>query len=117
LGAVTVRAVWDTGASLTVVDLGLVHRHPDHFQEDGTSVGYDATGTPQATPMFRMAATVISHTPFPPLRVAGVDLSQVNATIEVPMDLILGYNTLSKANWLFDFPRRQWAITKQLGAQ
>ena len=32
------------------------------------------------------------------------------------MDLILGYNTLSQANWLFDFPRRQWAITQRLEA-
>jgi hypothetical protein len=31
------------------------------------------------------------------------------------MDLILGYNTLRQANWLFDFPRRRWAISKRLG--
>jgi len=30
-------------------------------------------------------------------------------------DLILGYSTLSKANWLFDFPRKKWAISKLLG--
>jgi len=54
---------------------------------------------------------------FPPHRVAGVDLSHVNSTIEVRMDMILGYGTLRKANWLFDFPRKRWAITKRLGAR
>jgi hypothetical protein len=39
----------------------------------------------------------------------------VNATIEVPMDLILGYSTLNKAHWLFDFPGQRWAVLKRLG--
>jgi hypothetical protein len=38
----------------------------------------------------------------------------MNASIEIPMDLILGYSTLRKANWVFDFPRKQWAISKSL---
>jgi hypothetical protein len=67
------------------------------------------------TPMFIMAETTIGGHTFPPRRVAGVDLSQVNATIEVPMDLILGYSTMRKANWLFDFPQRKWAISRWLG--
>jgi hypothetical protein len=46
--------------------------------------------------------------------VAGVDLSRVNATIAVPMDLVLGYTTLRHANWWFDFPRRRWAVTRLL---
>ena len=114
-GAATAHAVWDTGASLTVVDLAFIRRHPEAFQESGTSTGTDATGTSVETPMFDMAATVIGGATFPPVRVAGVELSPVNATIQTPMDLILGYNILSRAHWLFDFPRRQWAITKPPG--
>jgi hypothetical protein len=38
----------------------------------------------------------------------------VNATIETPMDVIIGYNLMRAANWLMDFPRRRWAITKRL---
>ncbi len=68
-------------------------------------------------PMFIMSAAVIGDTLFPPHKVAGVDLSRVNSTIERPMDLILGYSTLSKANWLFDFPGKRWAISKRLGVQ
>jgi hypothetical protein len=68
------------------------------------------------TPMFIMSASIIGNHNFPPHKVAGVDLSQVNSTIDIPMDLILGYSTLSQANWLFDFPGKKWAITKLLNA-
>ena len=47
-------------------------------------------------------------------RVAVVDLSQANATLDQPMDLILGYTTLRQANWRFDFPAKRWAITRRL---
>lgn len=114
-GAVTASAVWDTGAGITVVDMGLVARHPAFFQPAGQSQGMDATGATVATPMFTMLGAKVGDLELPPLRVAGVDLSGVNATIETPMDLILGYNMLCRANWLMDFPRRRWAMTKRLG--
>jgi Aspartyl protease len=34
-----------------------------------------------------------------------------HATVEHPMDLILGYPTLRQADWLFDFPAKRWALT------
>lgn len=115
LGALKAKAVWDTGAGITVVDMGFIGRHPALFQEAGHSTGTDSTGTAVQTPMFIMAATIIGDHEIPPDKVAGVDLSPINATIEAPMDLILGYNTLSKANWWMDFPRKRWAISKLLG--
>ena len=104
-------AVWDTGASLTVVDLNFIQQHPGYFAPAGHSVGTDATGSQVETPMFVMASARIGGHVFPSHRVAAVDLSPVNTRIERPMDLILGYMTLRKANWLFDFPRKRWTIT------
>ncbi len=115
LGAGTVKAVWDTGASMTVVDMHVIQQYPACFQEVGKSTGTDATGAQVETPMFSLAQTIIGGHAFPPHKVAGVDLSYVNATLAVPMDLILGYTTLSQANWLFDFPQQRWAISKWLG--
>jgi hypothetical protein len=109
------QAVWDTGASLTIVDTNFVNKHPELFQPVGQSTGTDSTGAQMETPMFLMAATMIGGCEFPPHRAAGVDLSAVNATLEISMDMILGYSTLRQANWLFDFPRRQWAISQRLG--
>lgn len=114
MGTAHAQAVWDTGASLTVVNMDFIHAHPEHFEPAGHSFGTDSTGATLETPMYVMAETTIGARTFPQVRVAGVDLSQVNAHIEIPMDMILGYNILSRACWLFDFPRRQWAITEQL---
>jgi hypothetical protein len=109
------NAVWDTGASLTVVDINFINKHPAFFEEVGQSAGTDSTGTTVQTPMFIMSQAIIGKHEFPAHRVAGVDLSQVNASIEIPMDLIVGYSTYRKADWLFDFPHKRWAITKWLG--
>jgi gag-polyprotein putative aspartyl protease len=115
-GTLKAKAVWDTGAGITIVDMNFIKTHPAFFQEAGQSTGTDSTGSKMETPMFIMAATIIGNIVFPPQKVAGVDLSHVNSTIEVPMELILGYSTLRKANWLFDFPRKKWAISKRLAA-
>jgi hypothetical protein len=114
-GGVQASTVWDTGASLSVVDTGFVARQPAFFEAAGVSMGTDAAGAQVETPMFVMSGAVVGGKAFPAHRVAAVDLSHLNAVVEVPMDLILGYSTLSKANWIFDFPHRQWALSKWPG--
>ncbi|SMB97655.1 retropepsin-like aspartic protease [Deinococcus hopiensis] len=114
-GALEAQAVWDTGAGITVVDLDFVREYPELFQEAGSSTGTDATGMSMSTPMFLMTAMVIGNIAFPPQRVAGVELSGVNARLERPMNLILGYNTLSRADWMFDFPQRRWGASPVAG--
>lgn len=114
-GGLKAKAVWDTGSSITVVDSNFVARHPELFQDAGHSTGTDSTGTEMQTPMYMMAASVIGGHQFAPQKVAAVDLAPVNATIEIPMDVIVGYNILSKAHWWMDFARRRWAISKMLG--
>lgn len=106
----TVKAVWDTGAGITVVDINFINQFPSFFQEMDKSIGTDASGIKMETPMYTMKSIKIGNHMFPSLKVAGVDLSIINSTIDVPMNLILGYNMLNKANWIFDFPRRKWAI-------
>ena len=113
-GNVQAQTVWDTGAGFTVVDNAFIEQHPDLFQEVGSSMGTDAGGATMETPMYIMASANIGGQPFAPHKVAGVDLSHVNATTEKPMTMILGYSTLRQANWLFDFPRKRWAISKFL---
>jgi hypothetical protein len=114
LGDVIASAVWDTGSGMTVVDTNFVERTPGFFPAAGQSTGTDSTGAQQETPMYIMAAATIGGYTFPTQRVAAVDLSRLNATLERPMDLIVGYNLYSKAHWLFDFPLRRWRITQML---
>ena len=116
-GPATAHAVWDTGAES---DRG---RHGIHPAASRLLPGDPAPRpgrTPPERPWKHRCSTwwraVIGDTPFSAQRVAGVDLSRINTTIEHRMDLILGYNHLRQANWLFDFPRKQWGIKKRLEA-
>jgi predicted aspartyl protease len=104
------QACWDTGAGITVVnrDFWLAHRRL--FEEIGTSAGTDATGATVETPVVLVAEAVIGGRSFGRHKAAVVDLSQVNRTLELPMDLILGYPALRQADWLFDFPARRWTV-------
>jgi len=111
-GDVIGRAVWDSGAGMTIVDLDFARRHPAYFREVGRSCGTDATGASVETPVFTLTGADIGGRPFKPHLVAGVNLSRINDTVDMPMDLILGYSTLTQANWWFDFPGRRWKITK-----
>ena len=110
-GTFKARAVWDTGAGITIADINFIQKYPAFFQEVGQSQGTDSTGASMEAPLFMMVSTTIGSHEFAPHKVASVDLSQVNSTTEVPMDLILGYTTLRQANWLFDFPRKRWATS------
>jgi predicted aspartyl protease len=112
-GSRTAMSVWDTGASMTVVDEAFIRRVPEFFDEAGTSMGTDSTGAELETKTYVMTGATIGGHEFPPHRVAAVDLSHVNSTIEIPMDMVLGYSTLRPANWLFDFPGRRWALVTQ----
>lgn len=114
LGGVQVAAVWDTGAGMTVVDSSFIDAHADAFEPAGDSQGTDSTGATMDTPMFIMAPARIGTHVFAAHKVASVDLSHVNSTTETPMTMILGYSTLSQAHWIFDFPRKRWAISRFL---
>ena len=112
-GAAQAKAVWDTGASLTIADIRFIESHPAYFQEVGRAMGTDSTGSQMDTPMFIMTDAVIGGSAFPPHKAAGVDLSHVNSTTDIPMDLILGYSTLRQAEWVFDFPGKRWAVKQR----
>ncbi|MCB9419071.1 MAG: aspartyl protease family protein [Ardenticatenaceae bacterium] len=110
----TTPTVWDTGASLTCVDAGFVARRPNAFEPAGQSGGTDASGNSAETPLYWMRGLACGGHVFPQHKVVGIDLSFVNSRIEHPMTMILGYSTLHRVNWVFDFPERKWGILPQI---
>jgi hypothetical protein len=110
----TAPAVWDTGASLTCVDVGFIANHPDAFEPAGQSGGTDASGSSIETPLYWMRGFACGGHAFSIHKVVGIDLSFVNSRIEHPMTMILGYSTLYQADWVFDFPGRKWGILEIL---
>jgi hypothetical protein len=108
---VSAFANWDSGAGITIVHEGFWLAHRELFREIGTTEGTDASGAQLRTPLIQVSGAVIGERSFAPHKAAVVDLSAANATLERPMDLVLGYPTWSQADWLFDFPAKTWALT------
>ncbi|HEY2174976.1 MAG TPA: retropepsin-like aspartic protease [Mycobacteriales bacterium] len=108
---VTASAVFDTGASVTVVDTAFVDTHPTLFAKAGSSSGVDSSGTVVETPMMTMNGPQILGRQFAPSVVAIADLTAANRTIQRKMDLILGWPILHQANWVIDHPNRLAGLT------
>jgi len=107
---VAVRAAWDTGAGMTVVDLGFANNHPELFRQAGHTEGTDSGGISAEIPVFFMAPITIGGVEFPEQRVVGIDLAPMRAKTNIQLELIIGYSTMRRANWAIQFPHRRWAI-------
>jgi hypothetical protein len=110
-----ISVVWDSGASITVVDQQLIKDHPTSFTHIGESSGTDANGNSMLTPLYNMTGMIIDGYLFPAHHVAAVAFSQMNTTVERKMDMILGYSSFRFADWWIDFPAKKWKITKFRG--
>lgn len=104
-------AVFDTGASVTVVDTAFAQAHPELFIPTGASRGTDSSGATFETPMVRMAGPRLLGRDFAATRAALVDLEPVNRTIQRRMDLIIGWPILRQANWMIDHAGGLAALT------
>ncbi|MCW2766086.1 MAG: hypothetical protein JWO11_2045 [Nocardioides sp.] len=102
-------AVFDTGASVTVVNERFAALHHELFTPEGTQTGADVTGHSVQTQMAIMRAPCILGEQLTEALVAIVDLSAANRTLDRPMDLILGWTLLKQADWYIDHPGRRAA--------
>ncbi|MGG4466478.1 pepsin/retropepsin-like aspartic protease family protein [Paenibacillus alvei] len=111
LNGMKVHALWDTGANINVVDSSLINSYPEMFQEiDGKALASGLSETNTEIPIYYMEAIEIGGHVFQKQLVAATDLSHFIEHMEQPIQLIIGYNTISNANWIFDFPNSKWAI-------
>lgn len=109
------NSLWDTGTSMSVVSESIFIKYPNKFRKiDVQSIASDMYGVKKEIPLYYMESIEIGGQLFPEQMVAVMDLSHFNEYMEQPIDLILGYNTICKANWIFDFPNNKWAILKML---
>lgn len=107
------RACLDTGAGVTVVDRSFADAHPDVFTLDEAAAdGTDAAGNPVAAVAGTMAGVRIGGTAFDPTPVVAVDLSELNATLDWPLTVILGLPLVATADWWLDFGGNAWSVTR-----
>jgi hypothetical protein len=104
---VSALSCWDTGASMTVVDASFYASHEELFTPIGTSIGTDAVGQSQGTPIYLMAACTVGEITLAPQRVATAPLPQD----PMPMDILLGYPAISQYTWTMDYPLNRWSAS------
>ena len=114
-GGATASALFDTGASVTVVDARFAGLHQELFIPQGTSTGVDVTGESVEVRMATMRAPSILGEQLAEALVAIVDLSAANRTLDRPMDLVLGWTLLEQADWYIDSPGRRAACLPHTG--
>jgi hypothetical protein len=101
------RALWDTGAGITVVSSALHDAQPGLFTPMRTATGTDATGLQRVTDVHWMAGYRIGDVDFTGHPVAVVDLPQEAGSF----DLVLGQPTLRQAVWTIDLPAGRWSVS------
>lgn len=101
---ITIKAVWDTGAGITLIDHAWAEAHPEIVAiADESGTGTDVHGASNQHPMGRLAPCRIGQVTFPEQDCGVLDLSGIN------IDMILGLPLISHANWYMDFPRQRWS--------
>lgn len=109
----TVAAVWDTGASITVVDRAWFAANPGVIDLDGgADSGQDSSGKTVESATGTLAACVIGGVEFAATPCVVVDFSQVNAHLAQPLEVILGLPVLTQATWWLDFPGHRWHVRR-----
>lgn len=108
------KAVWDTGAGVTIVDQSFFEANKNLFKNAGSTSGTDSTGTTFATPIYSIEFMEIGGIKFPEHRVVPLNLGHLGPKTGRGMDFILGYSTLKLANWAMDFKNKKWQIMKTL---
>lgn len=109
-GQVQTDAVWDTGASLTVLDAGWAARSGVAIDVVSAQNGVDASGASVPSSTGMMGGCTIGGVHFSPSRCAVVDLWPLNAHLDEPIALILGLPIIRQARWWMHFPSNRWHV-------
>lgn len=109
-GGLRVLAVWETGASASIVDPRLVHEHPQLFSAPRVTTGRDASGTVVNGDIVTMAPLTIGGRDFAASEAAVVPLTALRDVDGRPVDMIVGWPLIGSADWILDIPGRRWAF-------
>ncbi|OFZ52294.1 MAG: hypothetical protein A2381_13600 [Bdellovibrionales bacterium RIFOXYB1_FULL_37_110] len=106
------KGIWDTGAVLTTIDQDYIDKNLNSFIfiqdiEDGV----DSTGTQVFLKLYILKEFYILTSKFENIYILGMDFSPMRK-LGVPTDIqfIIGYNSIIKSNWYFDYVNQLWAI-------
>jgi hypothetical protein len=111
IGKVDSRAMWDSGAGITVVDEKFIQSHPENFKAtDDFETATDGTGKSIPVKAFRAKVIKIGHRTFRNSRVIATDLSVLRANGNPPVQAVIGFNLIRKCDWYFDAKQTKWSV-------
>lgn len=111
-GRQSALAGWDTGASLTVADLGFVRAHPELFDfVRPMAAGTDATTKGVPVSLYRTRSLSVCGRTLRNVAVAAVDMSGPKAAVADFPDITLGANVMDGFAWAFDFETQRWSVS------
>lgn len=103
------KAMFDTGAAVTVVDLKFARANPQFFDiisttENGTDThGNKIESVLMITTLFADKKTIAAE------YVMGIDFTAIQKLTNENVKYILGHNILKNATWYIDFKTKQWS--------
>jgi hypothetical protein len=109
-GDVEATALFDTGASVTVVDAAFVAEHPGLLEPLPASTGTDAAGNRAETPMAWMAACEVGGRRFDASLATVVPIRGIQRAGDRDFDLVLGVPVIRRADWIIDLARGVWGF-------
>jgi hypothetical protein len=109
-GEVEATALFDTGASVTVVDAAFAAEHPSLLEPLPPSTGIDAAGNRAETPMARMAACEVGGRRFDASLATVVPIRAIQQAGDPEFDLVLGVPVIRQADWIIDLARGVWGF-------
>jgi hypothetical protein len=115
LGTEALEAMWDTGNSVTAVDLAYIQSHRQNFTfVRDLRGGSDAMGNPVSVRLYKMKGLRISDVEIPETYVLSLALPAHLKEYAGPnFNMLLGANIIAKVKWYFDLKRDLWALQPQ----
>ncbi|MDE2313614.1 MAG: hypothetical protein KGL04_05525 [Elusimicrobia bacterium] len=112
LAGETLPALWDTGTSLTAVDIKYIRNRPGVFAPVGAVNTSDGASVVQKTEIYRVKGLVIGGYRFDG-DVIGMDLSHLSGILQRRgVSVILGGNFITKLNWYLDLRGKTWSVSR-----
>ena len=113
IGGSGMRALWDTGESITSVDQAFITAHREDFKAvNKYSKGFDGAGKPMLLEVFRAKKIAIAGHTFEDVYVVAADLSMLRDNLSKEIQAVVGFNLIRKGNWFFDAKNRLWSFER-----
>jgi hypothetical protein len=109
-GGVEATALFDTGASVSVVDAAFAAEHPELLEPLRASTGTDAAGNRAGMPLARMAVCEVGGRRFDASLATVVPIRGIQRAGDLEFDLILGVPVIRQTDWIIDLARGVWGF-------